>query len=273
VPRKRKDERAAIEEFLKVMHAHTVSLVRLDPSSLLPVFLSDPNGGHLLASGVIWADSNRLLLLCAGHTLEAGTWGLETGALDLKQRRTLVLKLAPAMLEGQDFGWVDLKSVLGSIPAEARPSTLPAYRGSIGQPKAGEDYGFAAANRVELVKGCETADLHRDPGFEFGMRFDGRHSDGRYVFKLAKKHQGDDYYFGSSGAPIADRSGAIVSLVSGGSEEADVIYGVPLAELVAKLPPPTALLAATKKDLQRPKRNTRTRRRPTKAPRARKKKR
>ena len=229
-------ELVAGEAFVTRMHALTVNLVRLNPVTGFPAFLSEPHSADLIASGVIWNAPDRQVLLCAGHTLRTGTWGLET-KIDWKDRQTLLLKLEPSMTADPDFGWVDLTTVLASLPVESRPEAIPKYCGTLdAPPRANEDYGFACANRVQLGKGYETSDLFRERGFEIGMRFQGSDSDGRYIFKLARKHRGDTYYDGSSGAPIANRSGAIVSLVSGGDKDADVIYGVPLAKVVSLLP-------------------------------------
>jgi len=72
--------------------------------------------------------------------------------------------------------------------------------------------------------------LERRPAYEIGMEFSGEHpSEAAYVFKLARPHQGHDYYEGASGAPIADPTGKIVSVVLGGNPDANVIYGAKLA--------------------------------------------
>jgi hypothetical protein len=60
-------------------------------------------------------------------------------------------------------------------------------------------------------------------------------SDLMYYFQLARKHQGNEYYCGSSGAPIADSEGKIVAVVLGGSEKTNTIYGFPLARIASLL--------------------------------------
>ena len=61
------------------------------------------------------------------------------------------------------------------------------------------------------------------------MTFEGIDNRGLYRFALARKHQGDAFYKGCSGSPIAAPDGTIVALVQGGAEMANEIYGVPLA--------------------------------------------
>ncbi len=51
-----------------------------------------------------------------------------------------------------------------------------------------------------------------------------------YVFKLPYKHPGHIYFKGSSGAPILDDEGNIISLVRGGEIANDLIYGVKLSK-------------------------------------------
>lgn len=62
------------------------------------------------------------------------------------------------------------------------------------------------------------------------MTFSGSNSEGLYVFKLARLHQGHPYYQGASGAPIAGPDGTIVSMVLQGCEKTNEIYGLPLAQ-------------------------------------------
>ncbi len=51
-----------------------------------------------------------------------------------------------------------------------------------------------------------------------------------YIFKLPFKHPGHFYFRGTSGAPILDNDGNLVSLVRGGKIEDDLIFGVKLSK-------------------------------------------
>lgn len=49
-----------------------------------------------------------------------------------------------------------------------------------------------------------------------------------YVFKLPNKHPGHEYFRGTSGAPIFDNDGNLVSLVCKGDKDENYIYGINL---------------------------------------------
>ena len=72
--------------------------------------------------------------------------------------------------------------------------------------------------------------VERSASYETCMAYTGSNPDGRYVFKLARAHQGHEYYRGASGAPIVSPEGVIVSMVLGGCEKKNEIYGLPLAK-------------------------------------------
>ena len=88
-------------------------------------------------------------------------------------------------------------------------------------------YGFAASNRMEYHPAASI--LLREPSYELYMDYAGLDANGLYVFKLARDHQGHGYYEGASGAPIADGTVQIVSMVIAGSQEEGTILGLPLA--------------------------------------------
>lgn len=61
------------------------------------------------------------------------------------------------------------------------------------------------------------------------MNLDFVKEDGQfYVFKLPYNHPGHKYFRGTSGAPILDNDGNLVSLVCKGNENNDFIYGINL---------------------------------------------
>ena len=107
---------------------------------------------------------------------------------------------------------------------------MPRYLGPLDEePSTQEAYGFASWSQVEFIE--DKAALIRDAAYECFMEFVGSDKDKNlYTFRLSRKHQGHDYYFGASGSPIADSTGKIVSIVIGGSEAENAIYGTALSD-------------------------------------------
>ncbi len=229
-----------IQAFVNCMHSVTLSLVRIDPSTRQPILLQDPKAGHLIASGFAIIRGSERILLSAGHALGAGSWALETRVSLRKEREVLLFALGRTQSsQDGDLGWVrlDWPSMSRNFVADARTRgkslEIPFYAGPLdSRPVVGEAYGFAASNNATLVRRLDNPDLWREGCYEVGMEFDGCAPDGRYRFKLARTHQGHEYYCGASGAPIADPEGRIVSIVSGGNRESNLILGTPLAELI-----------------------------------------
>lgn len=104
------------------------------------------------------------------------------------------------------------------------------YRGSMrATPDRDHEYGYASWNRTEFHAGMGW--LVAEPSFEVGMQFRGaRPGSGLYEFELAQPHKGHPYYEGASGAPIADETGQIVSLLLAGEPDQNLLLGVPLAQ-------------------------------------------
>jgi hypothetical protein len=128
-----------------------------------------------------------------------------------------------------DFSELDELALKHPALANERLS-LPIYRGPINtKPSRRSLYGFAALKPIELEHHGDLIILDRDIRYEYGMQYIGtdRKYD-LYKFLLARSHQGDEYYHGVSGAPIADLTGKIVAIVVSGSEDDNLIYGLPL---------------------------------------------
>jgi hypothetical protein len=144
--------------------------------------------------------------------------------INLPSDRVTNVDLAWALLD------VDkVRTQMRNDPAiEGRTLSLPIYTGPLDQvPEQNGYYGFAAPNRVELHG---TGYMYSEASFEIGMVYRGcRTEDGLYEFELARTHQGQDFYSGASGAPIANEEGTIVSLLLSGDPARNVMWGVPLA--------------------------------------------
>ncbi|MCL4177538.1 MAG: hypothetical protein KJ072_07300 [Verrucomicrobia bacterium] len=94
----------------------------------------------------------------------------------------------------------------------------------VAPPSVDEGYGFFG-----LVTPCHSGlFLEFQPQFEVGMSFLREGESGRLAFGLGSPHKGHDAYRGCSGAPIVDSKGRLVSLVIGGCQATNEIFGVPL---------------------------------------------
>lgn len=92
----------------------------------------------------------------------------------------------------------------------------------IDDPNRQTSYGFSGDIRPELMpdQNAFVTSHH----IYHGLKYDRTENDFHY-FKMPEKHPGHDFFEGCSGAPIIGEDGKIVSLVSGGSVEANEIYG------------------------------------------------
>ncbi len=198
------------------------------------------------ASGVIVKHKDRFFLLSAGHALkEAGQWIVETNITCYPPQMLVLTVQNPVTFYStkEDFAWaeVDVPGILKKYKAEKKLKysklQIPCYTGPLDTKPDPEDaYAFASHKAIEFHVGIAT--LVREARYEIYMQFEGMdEAKGLYRFKLARKHQGDDYYTGCSGSPIADAEGRIISLVVSGSKDPEpgVIWGTPLANYLAKI--------------------------------------
>jgi hypothetical protein len=232
-----------IRVFVKHMLANTVNLVRVD-EQMSPVSL---------CSGGLVQKGQNVFVISAYHGLKKGRYCLETNLVLEGSAQTVLLPLngvfnterlilKPGTLEVEhreeiDFGWcrLDLESARTQMKSDpllkGRKIELPIYNGPLlDRPERDRPYGYAAWNRVLIVDGYARF-LERSPSYEVCLAYDGVDSDtGLYRFELARKHKGYEYYKGASGAPIADETRKIVSLVIAGREKENLLLGLPLAD-------------------------------------------
>lgn len=136
-----------------------------------------------------------------------------------------------------DIAWVelDMEAIMKRAKDAGKYITLEVYPGPLDQePSHEEAYGFASMSRVvdEHHELYNLRILAREAAYEVCMQFeniDEQHD--LYCFSLAREHQGDKYYYGSSGSPIADLSGTIVAVVVCGSKASNSIFGFPLKRI------------------------------------------
>lgn len=225
---------AAARAWVEHMRDFTLRLVRMKRTGA-------PGG---IASGFLVEAQGRFFVLTAGHSFKRPrNWVVETtvqaggGCLAFRVdglwQLTSFEILAPLSCTPVDFAWCELNLPALKVQLEADPKfagqalSLPWYRGPFGVPVRGDSYGFASWSRVEYH--AAISGLHRETACEIGMQYDGLDPAlNAYRFRLARAHKGHRYYRGASGAPIADPTGQIVSLVLGGHRRSNTIYGLPL---------------------------------------------
>jgi hypothetical protein len=198
------------------------------------------------ASGVIVKIGERYFMLSAGHALvKLGVWVAETN-VQCWPPKMLVLRIPdPVAFDTpkEDFGWaeIDMAKIEANFHKDRSMGDatliIPHYQGPLDTPPDPKiPCGFAAYKAVEYHEPVRK--LWREPRYEINMQFVGRdEKNGLYKLALPRRHQGHDYYRGCSGAPIADATGRIVSLVIEGPEDEkeDVIWGSPLLDYVGTI--------------------------------------
>jgi hypothetical protein len=237
--------RRNMEAFVQQMLHVTVNLVRVD-------LQMSPCG---LCSGVLVDRNGDVFILSAYHGLKKGRYCLETNLVLKGSAQTVLIPLngvfhterivlRPGAFEIEkqeeiDFAWSKLdidaaRQKMANDPMlTGMKIELPIYNGPLADiPEKDTPYGYAAWNRGLIIDGYARF-LERHSSYELGLEFDGREpTTNLYKFRLARPHQGKDYYEGASGAPIADHTGKIVSLLIGGVGGSDLLLGLPLSEYV-----------------------------------------
>lgn len=227
-----------VTDFVNHMLEYTLRLVKLDERGL------QPEG---VASGFMVQVEKKLRVVSAGHTLRTmERWYLETTqaseteilCFSLTNIHVVdkVVKLPNGETIDVDLAWgeIDPDALNQQLIENGRKDLtnieMPRYLGPLDEePSTQEVYGFASWSQVGFIE--DKTILYRDAAYEFSMEFVGRdEATNLYTFKLSRKHQGHDYYRGSSGSPIADPTGKIVSIVICGSETDNAIYGTALSD-------------------------------------------
>lgn len=233
------DERGALQTLGQLLLKHTVVLTRTD----------SPGRG----SGVVVPWGHSLRVVTARHVISEGDWAIEAAssalpalrregdlpAWPMQQRQTLLLRLKADVgsfdASSHDIAWATFDQAPQRLAADATAAgwTVPTYRGPLEtNPTTTDLYTFVATNRDELHK--DAGAMVREIAAEGFMTLLREERDG-FRLALAREHQGDAYYRGSSGAPVADRTGAIVGIVSGGSADANELVVAGLAQFIVAM--------------------------------------
>ena len=197
-----------------------------------------------------------LFILSAAHAISKDLWYVEMPVVTDTGLRGVLIPLketwsifASFSISGEkedvDFGWSEIDLAEFKKQKSKDPILRSAeikfefYQGPLDRQLLEDDhFCFASKADVEAVRTDGPYHLIRDPVFEVLMKYDGFRPDGLVDFKLNGNHKGDDHYRGSSGSPILDPDGAVVSMVLGGDEDLGTIRGLPLfkySHMVGKL--------------------------------------
>lgn len=231
------DQNNNIKVLIEKLLETTIKLVEIDKEK-------KPIG---VASGFILKRYNKNVLISAGHCFRGSKqMAIETSIIFGVE--TLLFALPPVNLvkkgdlksnkfKDLDIAWVnfDPKEINNPHKDDDRLKglkiELPAYLGPINNgPDPARPYAFASWSQCEFHSEKKT--LVRDAVYEVGMKYIGMDSEKEiYKFKLAREHQGHKFYKGASGSPIADEEGRIISILLGGNDQQNIIYGFPIKNL------------------------------------------
>jgi len=236
--------RTIIEQLL----ALTFNLVRVDA----PGRPTEPIG---LASGFVIGKEGKQYFLTAGHVARSGPWFWEC-TLDSAEGCLLIPvgpftqfasgKISPggeldfdrSVVPAADFAWAPFEpkaigEKLKSFKVPKQPFTFEFYHGPLDRTIAPGEPCVLAAHSRGTIEALRLTYLRRDACIQ-DLEFQSTNEKGHHVFKPAGGHQGHDFYRGASGAPISNSDGVIVSMLVGGSDSGDEIWGQPLS-LIAHL--------------------------------------
>lgn len=148
--------------------------------------------------------------------------------------------------EDVDFGTIDFSFAVleKSVDLFQRPITIGNFQLRAGRkqiidtnlediPLNKREYGFFGRIKPLLVKGTRIKDtLELQETLVTGLRFE-QNVGNYYKFKLPKPIQSEKDFKGTSGAPIMDANGRVVSLVTHGYTGGFYIYGIALSKFKA----------------------------------------
>jgi hypothetical protein len=231
------------------LEVSSVRIAKINKAKLPEGFASgcliDYHGRRLLLTAAHAADDGPPLALALGWDpamRRMNLWNL--GGLNFLGRAQLEpgKSLDEMEVTPVDFAYVDVPAGLqpklekvdpqtGNILESRACKVWPAS--AIAEPKVGTRYGFAGHTKPSLedhsllaadVKFCCTEHC-----ICFPLSFASQQDD-RCAFQLPIEHPGHAFFKGCSGAPIIDEEGHVVALVSAGSIEDSMIYGISLRQ-------------------------------------------
>lgn len=223
------------ERFLSHMAKVTVKLLRGIDEQPIPTgsrcgFITRRNGRLIVVTAAHKADLDDHWFVQTSLTHEGQTLFVPVKGMIFWKRLRLD---SPEQVEDIDLAWgeLDLEVLRDQLKAKGiavdRPLGWVPYIGPIETPDRDEAYGFSGVSSIDFVPSF--GEMHQTPAYELFLEYTGDDSQGdKYEFAMSRKHHGHEYYQGASGSPIAGPDGKIVSILLGGDEERNVLWGAKL---------------------------------------------
>lgn len=180
------------------------------------------------ASGFLYQNSDEEIpiVLTAGHKLPKKGSFIDTRVI--KDGKTFSINAGKFDIF---YNHDDIDYAYSKLPVDIYKKELEqykdveffSYRHEFVKAEKGEAYGFAVINDYgEFINNHNGYLLPSYCCFEVGLELV-KQDEHINFFKLSREFQGDEYYQGASGSPIADPEGAITSILIGGCEETGLL--------------------------------------------------
>lgn len=225
------------ERFLSHMSKVTVKLLRgIDeqptPTGARCGFITQRNGRLVVVTAAHKADLDDHWFVQTAVTHEGKTLYVPVKGLMFWKRLSLA---QPDRVEDIDLAWGELdllaleKQLKAKGTAPDKPLGWIPYIGPIESPQKEEAYGFSGVGAIDIVPAF--GEMHQTPAYELYLEYSGDNAErDLYEFAMSRRHQGHAYYEGASGSPIAGPDGKIVSILLGGDDERNVLWGAKLLD-------------------------------------------
>lgn len=241
-----------IEEIIK----STVHIVMSETKTLLPKGLGSGcivrfNEKELLFTVAHVTDIQAATCIVTGHApvmnhtplySVGGMWFLDKFDITKYEEQIERLKSNPDRIEDHDFGQIDfsfatLKHRVEYLQNEIKFKDFTVNKGkkkiiSISLTEVPDEestYGFFGRIKAKWMMNNNNHVLASQEVFYGGLKYK-RKVGHYYEFELPNKIKSNTDFKGTSGAPIMDTNGKLVSLITHGYEGADKIYGIALAD-------------------------------------------
>lgn len=243
------------QEIEKIIKS-TVHIVMSDSKTLMPKGLGSGcivnyNGKELLFTVAHVTDIQAATCIVTGHppvlnhTLiysVGGMWFLDKFDITKYEDQIEELKKDPSRIEDRDFGQIDfsfatLKHKIDYKQDEIKFSDFTVASGDklvitttlTETPNTDDVYGFFGRIKAKPIISNTQLVLSSQEVFYSGLKFT-RKVGHYYEFQLPNTIKSHTDFQGTSGAPIMDTNGKLVSLITHGYEGADKIYGIALSD-------------------------------------------
>lgn len=244
------------EELERIIKS-TVHIVMSEPMTMQPIgigsgCIADYNGKQILLTVAHVTDKQAGTCIVTGQQpINFQTPMYSVGAMNFLSKFDITkyeeqlkqLKDEPNRIEERDFGQIDfsfatLKHNVEFIQKQIDFKEFTVRTGKkitiktdlTDRPEIGKDYGFFGRIKPLYFKGTPNADTFETQEVLYGGAKFIRQVGHYYEFELPNPIQDHADFRGTSGAPILDTDGKLVSLITHGYEGAKMIYGIALAD-------------------------------------------